>query len=126
MARIITAIVLFVHGFAHLVGFVGPWRLSKSIPYKTTILAGRFDLGDAGIKAIGVVWLLMALVFAVAGAGALLHARWWPLFTVVIAGLSTLLCIIGLPDAKIGVPVNLAILVYVLLAWKLGWSWAIR
>ena len=49
--RIALGIFLILHGVAHLPGFVVPWRLAniKDVPYKTTLLSGRFDIGDAGI-----------------------------------------------------------------------------
>lgn len=38
--RFVLAMFLFVHGFAHTVGFVVPWRIAKfdEAPYKTTVL----------------------------------------------------------------------------------------
>jgi hypothetical protein len=48
--RIIVGLILLAHGFAHLVGFVVPWRL-MAVPdaaYKTTLLAGKINVGDRG------------------------------------------------------------------------------
>jgi hypothetical protein len=45
--RFVAALVLIVHGVAHLVGFVVPWRLATlpEVPYRSTILGGRLEVG---------------------------------------------------------------------------------
>ena len=48
------AFLLFAHGVAHVVGFLIYWRLipeGQSWTYKTTLLGGLVDVGDAGIRA---------------------------------------------------------------------------
>jgi hypothetical protein len=37
------------------------------VPYKTTIFGGGVDVGDTGIKIVGILWLLTALAFTGAG-----------------------------------------------------------
>ena len=63
--RFIIAMVLFVHGFAHTVGFVVPWKIASldEAPYKTTLLRGTIDVGHWGIRVVGTLWLLAALAF---------------------------------------------------------------
>jgi hypothetical protein len=70
------AILLFVHGFAHLVGFVVSWRIAtlKKMPHRTTLLAGSVDIGELGIPAVGLLWLLAGLSFAVSSLGVILRA----------------------------------------------------
>ena len=51
--RIALAILMALHGIAHVVGFLAPWQLTEGMPYKTTVLAGRWDLGATGIRAVG-------------------------------------------------------------------------
>jgi hypothetical protein len=55
--RFALAALLMAHGVAHLVGFVVPWRLvaSQEVAYRTTILASAIDVGDAGIRMLGIV-----------------------------------------------------------------------
>ena len=48
--RIVVALILLVHGAAHLVGFVGAWRLVKTVPYPHTLFGTLVDLGDAGVE----------------------------------------------------------------------------
>ena len=69
--RIALAVFLALHGFAHFVGFAGSFGLAESIPYRTTVLGGTVDLGDTGIRAFGVLWLLAAGTFLVASAAAM-------------------------------------------------------
>ena len=66
-----------IHGIAHVVGFVVPWRIVTSIeqPYRTTVLQGRIDLGDLGIRLYGLGWLTIAVSFAAIAAGVLLRSE---------------------------------------------------
>ena len=77
--RIVLAVLMVLHGVAHLPGFVNEWRLAnlEGIAYRTTILAGRVDLGDAGIRVVGLLWLASAVAFCVAGVGAFGNQSWW-------------------------------------------------
>jgi hypothetical protein len=119
----VIAIVLLIHGFAHLVGFVVPWRIAKleEAPYKTTLLGGKLDVGDAGIRILGLVWLLVAVAFFVSGIALLFASGWWWSYTLIVAGISLVLCVLGLPDSKFGIPINVAILGYLLTGKSLGW-----
>ncbi|HTP24419.1 MAG TPA: hypothetical protein VMK12_02015 [Anaeromyxobacteraceae bacterium] len=121
--RIVIAIVLLAHGVAHLVGFVVPWRLATlpDVPYRSTILGGRIEVGDIGVKALGVLWLIAALAFAAAGAEVLWHASSWRSHVIVAATASLALCIAGWPDARIGVAVNVALIAMLALGARAGW-----
>jgi hypothetical protein len=110
--RFLLAFILSAHGIAHLVGFVAAWRLASlpDLPYKTTILAGRVNLGDAGIRAVGVLWLAAALAFIWASGTVALGTR-WALTVTMIATLASLgLCAAEWPQARIGLYVNAALL----------------
>ena len=98
--------LLIAHGVAHLVGFVVPWK-------RTTILGGATDVGDAGARALGVVWLVAALAFVLL-AGAVLagwNVRVWTFATL---SLSIVLCVAGWPEARIGLVVNVVLLTVLL------------
>jgi hypothetical protein len=117
------AVLLLGHGFAHLVGFVVPWRLAKldEMPYKTTLLHGRWDVGDAGIRGMGILWLLVGGAFFALGAiAALSGVVPGPALLAAVAA-STVLCVLGWPDSKLGLPVNLVIAALGLLARSQGW-----
>ena len=121
--HIVFAVILFGHGFAHLVGFVVPWRIAtlKEMPYKTTVLADSINVGDMGIRVVGIAWLIVALAFGVSGIGVLAQAPWWLPLTMILAVFSFFLCIIGWPDSRIGVFINMAIVVFLLVGRQIGW-----
>ncbi len=120
MIRIIVAVLLIGHGLVHLLGFVVPWRLAtlEEMPYKTTLLAGTLDVGTAGIRVVGVLWLLAAIGFVVAGVGVFIQQPWWGTVTLGVTLFSLVLCILGWPEARFGVLVNLGILAYLFFGWR--------
>lgn len=121
--RYVLAVLLLIHGFAHMVGFVVPWRFVKlaEMPYKTTLLAGRWDVGDGGIRAVGVLWLLVGgVVFTLGGTLALTGVL--PGTALLgVAALSSVLCVLGWPDARLGLLANGVIVALYLLAGSQGW-----
>ena len=121
--RIALLVLMGLHGIAHLVGFAESWQLSttESTPYKTTVLSGRVDLGAAGIRAAGVLWLLAALAFVLVAVGAAMNAPWWFSMAIATAVASLVLCLVWWPEARIGVPINVALIVTLVLGRRLGW-----
>ena len=121
--HIALAVILFGHGFAHLVGFVVSWRIAtlKEMPYKTTVLADSVNVGDLGIRVMGILWLIAALAFAVSSMGILARLSWWLPVTVIVAVFSFFLCIIGWPDSRIGVFINVVIVAFLLVGRQMGW-----
>lgn len=120
---VVLALLLLAHGFAHLVGFVGPWKIGKpdpKQPYTTRLLAGRLDVGDTGIRVVGVLWLLAAVAFGVLALAVLTDAPWWRPAAMWIASYSLVLSILGLPASWIGLVVDLLLLAYVLFAQRLA------
>ena len=111
-----------IHGVAHLVGFVVPWRIAtlEETPYKTTIFNGKIDVGDSGIRAIGVGWLITALAFMVCAVAVAMQLQWWIWVAMAATLVSFDLTIIGWPESRIGVAVNVLIVV-LLIASALGW-----
>ena len=88
--RLILAGLMTLHGIAHLVGFAGAWQLApaKEIPYKTTVLGGHLQLGDTGIRVMGVLWLFAAVAFVVAAGGAVFNVRWWTNAALIVTAVS--------------------------------------
>lgn len=121
--RFALAAIFAVHGFAHLVGFIVPWRWVdlKEMPYKTTLLAGRIDVGPVGIRAVSILWLLAGLAFFVMAVAAVLVLPWWLATSSVVSAGSLVLCILGWPDSRIGAFINLGILVLLGAGNALGW-----
>jgi len=125
VCRVAFAILLFVHGFAHLVGFVVPWRIAtlKEMPHRTTLFAGCLDIGERGIRAGGLLWLIAAVAFAASGLGVILRAPWSLPFTAIVVGCSVLLCVAGWPDSRIGVFVNIGVAVGAVLLFSRHFGW---
>lgn len=120
--RLAFGIFLMLHGFAHLVGFVVPWRLMSNaeMPYKTTLLAGHWDVGDLGIRVNGLLWLALAIAFALVGVSVMRQTSGWQTAAWVVSIVSLLACVVSWPEARIGVFVNVAVIVVLLLGSKLG------
>ncbi len=121
--HIALAVILFGHGFAHLVGFVVPWRIAtlKEMPYKTTVFSDLVNVGDLGIRVIGILWLIAALAFAVSSIGVLSRLPWWLPVTLSVAVFSFFLCIIGWPDTRFGLFINIALIAFLLVNKQSGW-----
>jgi hypothetical protein len=119
--RTFLSVLLLVHGFAHVVGFVGPWHPGENVAYKTTLFAGRIDVGDGGIKIVGLLWMLAALAFAVAGCSAFAGLPWWPSFALLVSLVSLAMCVAGWPDTKVGAAVNAGLVVILLAGTRVAW-----
>ena len=121
--RIALVILLVLHGIAHMPGFLASWQLmtSQDVPYKTTILNGLIDLGDGGIKLFGLLWVVAMLAFLAAAWMLYIYADGAKSFAVGVVIFSLLVCIAGLPEARIGVAINVALLAFFALESKFGW-----
>jgi hypothetical protein len=75
----VAAVILILHGLIHLMGTAAYLKLANvaGIPYKTALLNGRWDVGDNGMRAFGVLWAVAAVGFVVGAAGMLAHSWWW-------------------------------------------------
>jgi hypothetical protein len=120
--RVGFAILLLAHGIAHLPGLLGAWRLATfpELPYHTTLLAGRLDVGDGGMRVMGALWLVVALAFVAAATGAFLGRGWWTSLAVAAALASLALCALEWPAARIGAVVNGVILGGLLVGQRAG------
>ena len=123
LINVIAAIYLIVHGLIHLIGFVVFWQLVEieDISYTTTVLGGRLDIGDAGMRVLGVLWLLITIAFVIAGVAIFFSPPWWWSFTLAVTLASLVVTILGWPDAKFGVLANIIILLFLFFGPSLGW-----
>lgn len=123
MIKTIAAIFLFIHGFAHTVGFFVQWKIIKSndIPYSTKLFFGKLDTGNSGIRIIGLIWLFIAFAYVFAGYGILTSKDWWITATIIITAFSLIFCIVSLPITKMGVVANIIILVFIILNQRFKW-----
>jgi hypothetical protein len=119
---ILLGVLLVLHGIAHLVGFVVPWNLLnvEDVEYKTTLLSGRWDVGDLGIRLVGSLWLAGAAAFIATGAALLAGAAWWKTAAFYTSFGSLALSVLGWPDSRIGVAINVLLLGYLQFGGTLG------
>jgi hypothetical protein len=110
--RRIAALLLVGHGLIHLIGFVTPWRIAtlEGFAYRTTVFGGALDVGDVGARVIGLVWLGLTFGFLAAGYGISRRSRWAVGLTGVLAIVSVIVCLLGLPEAGTGIPIDGVIL----------------
>jgi hypothetical protein len=120
--RYFIAAVFAVHGFAHLVGFVVPWRLAEldEMPYSTRLFNDRLDVGDTGIRIVGLLWLAAALGYFIAAGAVAMTVPWWLPATLAATIFSLVLCVVGLPHSKLGLVIDLAVLVILATGWTAG------
>ena len=121
---IIAAIVLVLHGLIHLMGTAAYLKLAviPQLPYKTTVLDGRWELGASGIAVYGGLWAIAAIGFIVAAVALLASWNWWQPLLIVVTLLSLALTALDWDVAYAGVIVNIVILGILWLGPRLsGW-----
>jgi hypothetical protein len=120
MLRLAAAVALAGHGLIHFMGLLTDWKLAtfEQVRYGTTVFNGSVDVGETGIRVVGVGWAL-AGVLLIAGAWLILRGDHRAFVVVALATFaSTVMCVLGLPDAIMGLVVNLALIaVLVLRVW---------
>jgi hypothetical protein len=102
---------LAAHGVVHVIGFAINWRLASSneLSYTTDVFGGHVDVGTAGIRLIGALWLLAAAAYIYA---AILVWRHSPLAIQVLLGataLSALLCLTKLSGEWFGLVIDIVL-----------------
>ncbi|WP_336000226.1 hypothetical protein [Halorientalis halophila] len=104
------SIVLLGHGLVHFLGTAVYFERTDvaEFPYKTTLLGGAVNLGDAGMRVFGVLWAVTATGFVVAVGAVLTDWEYWPLLVGAIAVVSLTLTLLDYTVAYAGVVVNLA------------------
>lgn len=121
--RIVLGTVLVLHGLIHLLGFAVYLRLAtiEGLSYGTALLSGKLEVGEAGARIFGLLWLLAAVGFVVASVAVFALFPWWWTFTLWVTLLSLVVTALGWPDPWFGVVVNVVILAYLLVGERTGW-----
>jgi hypothetical protein len=121
--RYIIAFVVLMHGLVHLMYFPVYWPMVdwEDIPYKTTLVWGRWDVGPTGTRLFGVLNLAAALGFIVAAIGLAFLTGWWQPVMAVMALFSLVLTMLDFTAAYGGPVVDILLLVLVNFAPRLGW-----
>jgi hypothetical protein len=122
LALLVPGVFLVLHGLAHSVGFFVHWDLSHptGFTYSTTLLGGRVDLGEIGIRIDGLLWLVAAVGFVVLGLRLSGFRRLEPIPVAAVAIFSLVLCALDLPGAAIGMVIDVLILAVTAIIFKTG------
>ena len=116
MWRFILALVLLVHGLAHLMGVWEHLVLPQfeAVEHEATLLAGQWDVGATAIRGVGLLWLTGAIGFVVAAIGIANRRSWGRTTTLYVAILSLFITVLAWPPAVFGIYTNIAILIALL------------
>jgi hypothetical protein len=110
---ILGSIVLILHGVVHLMGTTVYLKLGnvEGLPYKTSLLGGRWDVGSTGIGLFGVLWGIVALGFIASAVAMLMGWEWWQPALIVVTVASLLLTLFDWSSAYAGAILNTLILI---------------
>jgi lysylphosphatidylglycerol synthetase-like protein (DUF2156 family) len=113
----IAFIVLNLHGIVHLMGTAVYLKMGEveGMGYKTTLLGGRWDLGEIGIGVIGVLWAAAALGFIAVALAIAAKWRWARPALLGVTLFSLALTILDWERAYAGAVINIAILAVLLI-----------
>ncbi|HEY1304289.1 MAG TPA: hypothetical protein VGF24_12100 [Vicinamibacterales bacterium] len=108
--RYLLAVLLLVHGVAHLPGFLVAYGKASfpEVPYRTTVF-GALDIGATGARAIGLAWLALSFSFVALAAVLALRLNVTPMMFPAVLGMSALLCAAEWPEARLGFVANTVI-----------------
>ena len=121
--RIVLAVLMAVHGIAHLPGFLVSWRLATfpELPFRTTILGTSVDVGEIGIRVVGLLWLAAGAAFVAVAAVTAMRVAWWQPAAYTLIALSAGLCLLGWPDARLGLAANAVVALLIVVGTRAGW-----
>ncbi|MBE3064411.1 MAG: hypothetical protein IMZ69_05265, partial [Spirochaetes bacterium] len=99
MARLVFALIVFMHGLIHVLGFVKEWHLARvdQLTGKTLV-----PLGPGVGKAFGALGLFTCLAFLLAAAAFLMKKDWWWMVALGTLLASQLIVVIYWADAFAG------------------------
>ncbi len=114
-ANVAFALLLIVHGLVHLMGTTVYVKLGsiEGLPYKTTLLDGRWELGERGMRLFGALWVLPGLGFVLGGATLLVGQAMWVPLVMVMSLVSLVMTVLDFRVAFAGVILNVVILAVV-------------
>jgi hypothetical protein len=113
--RIFGALFLVLHGLAHLVGFRAAFWPSGGLSNQASLLGGLLAVSSYGIRLLGVVWLLLTLGYVTSAVLLLARSATWTSLTLVASSISLVMCALFLPEARIGLYIDVVLLLAVLL-----------
>lgn len=106
------AVFFALHGIVHVIGFMVPWGLGgpRSIAYSTTLFNRSLEVGDVGVKLVGLIWLATALAFLAVAVLLWRRHAWAVRLTIGLLLVSLVLCVAGLPGSIMGLAIDVALL----------------
>jgi hypothetical protein len=127
MIRILSisvAVIAILHGLVHLMGFAAYWPLANvpELPYKTSLLNGRWEVGAAGMRLFSLLWLLAALGWVVAGVLLVFKQPSWAPLMLGATLLSLVICILDWGAAFRGAWIDLVFLVILFVVFGLRYQ----
>lgn len=114
---VISSVILFLHGLIHFMGTAAYLKLTEidQLPYKTTVLNGRWDLGSIGTIIFGIFWAVAGIGFAITAIALYGNWDWWRSALIGFTLFSLVLTSLDWGVANAGVAINLAILLILFL-----------
>lgn len=120
--RYALAVLFLLHGIAHLIGFLVPWGFVESDqPPLTSLVNGTIAVSSATLRLLALLWIPLAAAFAGAAVGLLIGAGWWYSTAMVASAASLVFSVIHWPLARVGVYLNVLILLYLILTDVIAW-----
>lgn len=109
---VFVGILLVAHGLIHLMGTTVYLELGtiEGLPYKTTLLGGRWELGADGIRVFGGLWLVPAVGFGLAGTALIAGWPWATPLLAIVTLLSLVLTVLDWDRAYAGAVFNVVVL----------------
>jgi hypothetical protein len=120
--RIVLAFLLFVHGIAHVPGFIVGWQLGSfpELPFRTTVFGGAVNIGVAGTRVVGAGWLVAAAALIALASFLAAGGTTRPDVTLAVIAFSMVLCAAGWPEARLGLAANGLIIALLIAASRYG------
>jgi hypothetical protein len=117
MRRLLAA-GLALHGAIHVLGVAVAWRWVEpdGLPNAREIIGG-VEVGDGGMRLLGVIWLLSAVAFLVAAGEVLDRREWAASATAAAATTSAVICLLQIDFAWRGLVIDLLLLFALVVAW---------
>ena len=108
----VAAVALAIHGALHFLGFGVYFELVEmaDLQYKTTLLGGAVDVGDAGIRIFAMLTAVAGFGFVASAVALVTDWRYWRKLLLAVTAFSLVLTTLDWTVASAGVLANLAIL----------------
>ncbi len=105
--------ILLLHGLIHIIGVLMYWKIAELEDfggYKTALLGGRLEVGDAGMRVFGALWGVAMIGFVIAAYGVARQRDWWLELAVAVTLFSLVLTVLDWNPKSAGPVINLLIL----------------